>query len=152
MKLKKYTLEQLKEAVKTSYSIRQTLMKLNVSEYGGNYRVFNKAVVFFKIDTSHFTGQGSNKGKVFGPKQPIEYYLVNGRQTQSNTLKRRLIKENILEQICNKCGLTNWLDGKIPLELHHKDGDTTNNSLSNLELICPNCHAFTSNYRGKNKK
>ena len=38
----------------------------------------------------------------------------------------------------------------IPLELHHKDGNKFNNNLSNLELLCPNCHAFTNTYRTKN--
>lgn len=38
----------------------------------------------------------------------------------------------------------------IPLELEHKDGDHGNNEISNLEILCPNCHAFTPTYRGKN--
>jgi predicted HNH restriction endonuclease len=38
----------------------------------------------------------------------------------------------------------------IPLELHHKDGNRYNNSLNNLMLLCPNCHALTDNYRAKN--
>ena len=37
------------------------------------------------------------------------------------------------------------------LELHHIDGNHSNNELSNLTLLCPNCHALTDNYRGKNK-
>jgi predicted RNA-binding Zn-ribbon protein involved in translation (DUF1610 family) len=36
------------------------------------------------------------------------------------------------------------------LELNHKNGTPTDNRLENLELLCPNCHAFTDNYRGKN--
>jgi len=44
------------------------------------------------------------------------------------------------------------LGGLIPLELHHRDGDRTNNSLANIELLCPNCHALTDNYRGGKKK
>ena len=39
----------------------------------------------------------------------------------------------------------------IPLELHHIDGNNQNNNLTNLTLLCPNCHAMTDNYRGKNK-
>ena len=40
----------------------------------------------------------------------------------------------------------------IPLELHHKNGINSDNSLTNLELLCPNCHALTDNYRAKNIK
>ena len=42
------------------------------------------------------------------------------------------------------------MEQPIPLEVHHIDGDSLNNEMSNLKLLCPNCHAFTDNYRGKN--
>jgi predicted HNH restriction endonuclease len=44
------------------------------------------------------------------------------------------------------------LGNPIPLELHHIDGDKTNNTLENFQLLCPNCHALTDSYRGKNVK
>jgi hypothetical protein len=52
---------------------------------------------------------------------------------------------------CERCGLTEWLEQPIPLELHHMDGDSDNNAEENLQLLCPNCHAFTDNYKGANK-
>ena len=52
--------------------------------------------------------------------------------------------------ICSRCNLTEWLGQLIPLELEHIDGDNSNNSLENLCLLCPNCHALTPTYRGKN--
>ena len=52
---------------------------------------------------------------------------------------------------CQKCGCDGqWQGGIISLELHHIDGNNTNNTLSNLQYLCPNCHALTDNYRGKN--
>ncbi len=62
-----------------------------------------------------------------------------------------------MQKRCNglrygKDKLSLWLNKPIPLELHHKDGDNTNNELDNLELLCPNCHALTDNYRGRNKQ
>ena len=48
--------------------------------------------------------------------------------------------------------LKSWLGAKIPLELHHINGDNTDNRIENLQLLCPNCHALTDNYRGKNIK
>ena len=35
--------------------------------------------------------------------------------------------------------------------MHHKDGNHQNNELSNLEFLCPNCHATTDSYC-KNKQ
>jgi 5-methylcytosine-specific restriction endonuclease McrA len=40
----------------------------------------------------------------------------------------------------------------INLEVHHIDGDRTNNSLENLQLLCPNCHSYTTNFRKPKNK
>lgn len=69
---------------------------------------------------------------------------------QSHKLKKRLLKENIKKHQCESCHLEEWLNKPIPLELHHIDGNRYNNSLENLSLLCPNCHALTENYRAKN--
>ena len=61
------------------------------------------------------------------------------------------IKISLEEKKCSKCGLSEWNNVKLPLELHHKDGNRNNNSRDNLELLCPNCHSITDNWRGRNK-
>lgn len=62
------------------------------------------------------------------------------------------IKRYLLEtkRSCSVCGLSEWRGNPIALDTHHSDGDSSNNSLKNLVLICPNCHAQTSNYKSKN--
>jgi len=77
---------------------------------------------------------------------------MNHRPIQTFKLKHRLIREGILEPKCYRCGLTTWQGLPIPLELEHKNGNPHDNSLDNLTLLCPNCHALTATYRGKNKK
>jgi 5-methylcytosine-specific restriction endonuclease McrA len=62
------------------------------------------------------------------------------------------LQEGIKPYCCENCGLSTWLGNPIPLELHHIDGDKTNNTLENFQLLCPNCHALTDSYRGKNVK
>ncbi len=57
MKLRKYTEEQLKKAVKDSFSLAQTLKTLGLVPYGGNYLVLKKAIAYFNLNISHFTGQ-----------------------------------------------------------------------------------------------
>jgi len=52
---------------------------------------------------------------------------------------------------CQICGRSIWNGLPIPLIADHIDGDATNNSIENLRLICPNCDAQTSTYKGKNK-
>jgi len=151
MKLRKYTEDQLKDAILNSTSLRQTLLKLNVVPYGGNYDVLRKAIAFFNLDSSHFTGQGWAKNKTFVPRRKIEEYLSNQFPIQSYKLKNRLFKEGIFKRICSSCNGTKWLGHPIPLELDHISGNSKDNRLSNLRLLCPNCHAQTPTYRGKNK-
>lgn len=70
----------------------------------------------------------------------------------TSKLHKRLIKECYKEEKCENCGLTEWQGTKIPLELHHIDGNRFNHHLSNLILLCPNCHALTGNFKSKNIK
>lgn len=51
---------------------------------------------------------------------------------------------------CEVCQNTEWCGKPIPLELDHVDGNPENNTRENLRLICPNCHAQTETYKGKN--
>jgi hypothetical protein len=150
MKLRKYTEQQLSEAVKKSTSLAQTLSRLGVAPYGGNYHVLRRAIKHFNLDISHFTGQLWNKGKTIGPKQALQRYLNNELQISSYKLKGRLLSEGLLERRCSKCRNSEWLNVPIPLELHHVNGNHSDNRLDNLRLLCPNCHALTPTYRGKN--
>jgi hypothetical protein len=52
---------------------------------------------------------------------------------------------------CESCGLNEWLGQAIPLQVDHTDGDAGNNVLSNLKLLCPNCHALTPTFGSKNR-
>ncbi len=67
-----------------------------------------------------------------------------------NTLKRHLIK--IRGYMCESCTHSTWMGKPIPLELHHIDGNRHNNTEENGKLLCPNCHTFTPNFKGKNIK
>ena len=88
-----------------------------------------------------YSGNSSRKGmKHPDGKKPIQEYL-NGNS--SNSSKRiRLIEEGLKKEECEVCHRTEWIDRPISLELHHKDFDHYNNSLDNLMIVCPNCHAY----------
>lgn len=64
----------------------------------------------------------------------------------------RLIRDGIKKHQCEKCQRKTWNGQLIPLEIHHVDGDARNNTPENIKLFCPNCHAQTPNYGGRNKR
>ena len=150
MKLKKYSEAELREAISSSITYREVLLKLNIKAAGGNYKTLHKAIEHFDIDVSHMLGKASNRGRTFSPKRNINEYLINECPIQSNRLRKRLIKEGFFEHKCSSCNLKEWLEKPIPLELDHINGNHLDNSLVNLRLLCPNCHALTPTYRGKN--
>ena len=152
-KSRSWTEEQLREAVKESRSIRQVLGKVGLVEAGGNYAIIKWWIKKYGIDNSHFTGRGYLKGKSHGWSKKIDLadILVENSNYQSNNLRKRLIKVGLLKEECRSCNGTKWLGKNMPLELEHINGNKFDNRIENLELLCPNCHAFTTTYRGKNK-
>jgi len=151
---KQRTKEEFEIAAANSYSIAGMCRYLGLTPSGGNYRIIHNAIRKHSLDTRHFTGQGWNIGLTFKPSEakPINEILTTYSTYQSFKLKARLIQEGLKLHICEQCRLTQWQGKPIPLELHHINGNNTDNRLENLLLLCPNCHALTESYRGKNKK
>lgn len=119
-------------------------------ELGCKQETLNRYLSIMGIEyAGNQSGKGFTKQKT---KMSLEEYLKNSVDIQSNKVRTKILEENIKAHQCENCGLETWLGNPIPLELHHKDGDRNHNELSNFELLCPNCHAFTNSYRGKNSK
>ena len=71
-------------------------------------------------------------------------------QYRSNHYLKKMIKQHkLLPYCCSGCGISKWKDQDLVLELDHIDGDAANNKLTNLRLLCPNCHSLTSTYKGR---
>jgi hypothetical protein len=148
----KFRQQQISRAVASSRSVAEVLRRMGLRVAGGNYVTIQRAVFQLGLDTSHWTGQGHRKGFCIPvvPAQPLETLLVAGSRYKSSMLRIRLIREGVFQPICASCRLSRWMGGAIPLELDHVDGDRENNCLINLRLLCPNCHALTPTYRGRN--
>lgn len=80
-------------------------------------------------------------------RRPFRHCSMSSHRT-----RLKLIKEGVKKHQCEMCGTKEWLGKPVPLELDHKDGDTKNNSLENLRILCCNCHAQTENWRGRKLK
>ena len=89
-----------------------------------------------------------------------------GRYTRKQTFKRieageyvstdmSIVKAYLIEKRGEECEECKWnevneFSGKIPLEVHHKDGNSDNNNPDNVQLLCPNHHSLTKTWKGLN--
>lgn len=154
MKKRSWTEQQLKKAVKTSKSYRQVIKKLGLVEAGGNYEQVKKYIFYYKLNSRHFTGKAWNKGLTYTgtPVRSLESILNKNSSFQSYKLKLRLFNAGLKSKKCEECGWAKKsVDGHLPLELDHINGDKYDNRLINLRILCPNCHSLKATHRGKNK-
>lgn len=142
------------QVVNTSLSYAEVIRKLDLKVAGSNYDTVKRKITELNLDTSHMTGKIWNQGKRYRPikrAKPLKEVLVkHSTWVNTNNLRKRLLNEGLKERKCECCGNTKWMGEPIALELHHINGIKDDLRIENLQILCPNCHAFTDNYRGKN--
>lgn len=125
---------------KTVFSLAGLIKSLNLRIAGGNYDTVKRKLAKLDIDTSHWTKQLWSKERQL--KDYKEY-------VKSSSLKKHLIIDR--GHRCEMCLNHEWLNRIITLELHHIDGNNKNNQENNLQLLCPNCHSTTDNWRNRKR-
>jgi predicted RNA-binding Zn-ribbon protein involved in translation (DUF1610 family) len=154
MKHIRYSKEVISDAVAKSKSVANVLRLLGISPSSGGMNAhIKKRIKFFEIDSSHFTGQGWNKGRKSRQKLSWQERLVLARRDikEDSTKLREAMIESGIEYQCDSCGCFPVWEGKpLTLETDHKNGNNIDNRKENLRFLCPNCHSQTSNFRYKN--
>lgn len=135
---------------------QEQLKLLGLRVAGGNYKTLYAHIDEYKIDTSHWTGQGHLRGRThtWAPKVPLDEILIENSRYRGGSykLKHRLLTLGLLRPLCSLCGIFEWQGLPLRLQLDHINGIPTDNRLENLRLLCPNCHSQTESYCGKNKR
>ena len=146
-----YKRAHLQSVISESTSISEVLRKLGVSDYGSAHTKLTNFLKNSDFDTSTLVGRRIKRYDSTGiPKKTLSERLSINSTRNTNYIKRRLIREGVKENKCERCGITEWMDDDLIFELHHINGNNSDNRLENLILLCPNCHSQTSNFRGKN--
>lgn len=145
---RKYSPERFSEVWNSSRNLTEVAIGLGLTPSGRSYESLRIAAESINLSSDHMTGTsslGSSKNR-----KSLEEWLTYGSGIGSHKLKNKLWKAGIFKKECSICGITSWQGQEAPLCLDHKDGDNRNNVLSNLRILCLNCHGLTDTYAGKN--
>ena len=147
--------ERLEDTVKQANCWFNWLEILDIPKRGYNYRTLKNKASDYGLDVSHFNyeyAKTHNGGRSAVSQTTSEFFSPNNSHNMG-ILKREYI-ERILggEAKCEICGIKTWLGKPIVLQIHHLDGNHKNNSVDNLQLLCPNCHTQTDTYSNKKRK
>lgn len=148
----KYTKELMEDAVKNSFSYAEVCRKIGLKPVGSNFKTVKSKIALYNLDDSHFTKQRWNKG-LGGTEKTARYALKDILQEgiiySSDSLRKRLINSELKKNECELCHISGE---DVHLELHHINGDHYDNRLENLQILCPNCHSKTPNFRNRGQK
>lgn len=142
-----FTYKQIKDAIDSTQSCLQAAHQLKC-----RYVTFRRYAMQFGLFSPNEAGKGLRKPNHSAYKLSD---ILDGKYPHygSHKLKIRLIKTELKQAICEECGWSKENKiGVVPIELHHKDGDHFNHKLDNLQILCPNCHALTESYSGRNTR
>jgi Zn finger protein HypA/HybF involved in hydrogenase expression len=150
--------ETLELAIKNNKSRAGVLKYLGFNTSGGNYNKLKREIDKYNLDTSHFITKSEfckNLNPSKGRKYSIEeIFSIWDKKILNNTrVKNLLIENRYKEDICEECGIDNiWNNKPINLQLDHINGNNLNNEISNLRILCPNCHSQTNTFAGRNRE
>ncbi len=146
--------ERLESTVKLANCWFNWLEILGIPKRGSNWITLKNKAINYGIDTSHFNyvyAKTHNGFRSVANQSEEEFFAPNNPHHR-NILKREYVKRVLGgKSVCEICGTENWLGKPLVLQIHHKDGNCHNNSIDNLQLLCPNCHTQTDTFCSKKR-
>jgi len=79
----------------------------------------------------------------------FEKWLAGNQESSRKWLRKAL--SHLYGYCCSVCSVSEWFGRPLVLEVDHINGDPYDDSISNLRLLCPNCHSQTPHFKGANK-
>jgi hypothetical protein len=144
----------LEDIIKNSTSYVDVYRKLGISiKSNGSNKWLKDIIDVLNIDISHFSSSKTRIEKYNKEKSNLLYSsgdISNGTRLPTSKL-RSFMKYHDVEECCNICNLTHWRDIPLRLDIDHINENPIDNSINNLQFICPNCHRQKTIQFVKNK-
>ena len=142
------------EIIKKSTSYREVLGCFGLESKGNNFRTLKKRIQEQEIDDSHIRNRPQNMNAIIKSKIDDSLIFCKNSDYSRTDLKKRLIKDNLIEhRCCAECGLhRQWNNKELNLTIDHINGESKDNRIDNLRFLCPNCHSQTITFAGKRFK
>lgn len=149
--LKTITTEKMQEAFDISSTYSEVISRIGLSRRRQVYSALTEYIWKNKIDLTQFFQNSKNRPKF--NKGLTQEEIFKKDSVFSGSLLKKIKQYNLKDcSKCEICGISDWMGKPITFQVHHKDGDRTNDELDNLQILCPNCHTQTDNYGSKNIK
>ena len=150
---RRYTEEQVRDAVSNSPSLTAALRRLGLRPAGGNHKALRKLIEQYSISTDHFEPIWTLRGPCSSSAIPLDEVLVEDSPYSRRQLKERLYDAGLLRRQCELCGQgEDWHGEQMSLILDHINGAATDNRLENLRIVCPNCAATLPTHCGRKNR
>lgn len=144
--------DEFKKLVEMSKTQREVLAAFGLQNKGNNNVILKKRAKEEGIELSfppcHTQMVLANRKRA----KPTSEILKEGSTYSRHSLKRRLLREGIKENVCELCGQKpQWMGKPLVMILDHANGDCRDNRVENLRMVCPNCNSQLPTHAGRNQ-
>jgi hypothetical protein len=161
--IQQLTRQQLEPLVRECTSVAGVLLRLGLPQQGRPHRDVKAKLAALELDTQHFRGAGWSRGETRATHPSVdraflkrtrpdeEVFVENAPPTNGSKIVKRLLRRGV-PYGCALCGIYEWRGNRLVLHLDHINGVNNDNRLTNLRLLCPNCHSQTDTYGRRNSR
>ena len=146
--------EKIREAVSKASSVREALTYLGRPHSSGNYQMLKGRCLKFDLPYPRMSStQMTSYAKRATTLSLEETFSNRGIRVNGTRLRELMVKSMGVSDECAICGQPPiWQGLPLTLEVDHLDGNSFNNEITNLRILCGHCHSQTDNFRGRNSR